>query len=626
MKLIFSSILLLTSNLFFSQNIILEEDFEQDDLPDLWSQYSLSNDGGWLNGSNSDLQSEYWSIVPHSNFIATNDDACDCNKSEDYLILPPFNFNDVDNAVLSFASFFSGENFQGTTDVATLEYSIDGGVSWIVLSEIDGNGNADNTTWVNQTVNLTEIVGYSDVLLAFRYNDDGGWMFGWAIDDVLIYEPVGLNAEMTLLTIPTNLELGSTSNIEGVISNIGADIIEGFDIVWSQGGAISYSQSYEDVNISSGNSYSFIHQDQFIAESVGLFNIDVTITNINGQEDDDISNNSLNTEIMVTEVMVIEYGEIISGNFQREYIYFKPGSAPENCPLVFVCHGYGGSAEGIMNYSDFNDLAIEYGFAVCYPQGIDDSNGNPFFNVGYDFQNNETVDDVAFLEDLIGLFSQDNSINLEKVFCTGMSNGGDFCYLLACEASESFLGVAPISGMIMQDIMDNCAPSQHVSILEIHGTQDNVTYFDGDYSNQDGWGAYPSIPATIDFYVEMYSLELNSIGNFPNTVQNDGSTVGFEKYGDDDSCYKVWLYTVNGGGHDWPGAYGNMDINASREAWLFFDSLCEGTVDIETSITQDYKKIVKVTDLLGREVSEISNQILLHIYDDGSVKKVLVLD
>ena len=626
MKLKFSILLLLTSNLFFSQNIIMEEDFEQDDLPDLWSQYSLSNDGGWLNGSNSDLQSEYWSIVPHGNFIATNDDACDCNKSEDYLILPPFNFNDVDNAVLSFASFFSGENFQGTTDVATLEYSIDGGVSWIVLSEIDGNGNADNTTWVNQTVNLIEIVGYSDVLLAFRYNDNGGWMFGWAIDDVLIYEPVGLNAEMTLLTIPTNLELGSTSNIEGVISNIGAEIIDSFDIVWSQGGAISYSQSYEDVNISSGNSYSFIHQDQFIAESVGLFNIDVTITNINGQEDDDISNNSLNTDIMVTEVMVIEYGEIISGNFQREYIYFKPSSAPENCPLVFVCHGYGGSAEGIMNYSDFNDLAIEYGFAVCYPQGIDDSNGSPFFNVGYDFQDNETVDDVAFLEDLIGLFSQDNSIDLEKVFCTGMSNGGDFCYLLACEASESFLGVAPISGMIMQDIMDNCTPSQHVSILEIHGTQDNVTYFDGDYNNQDGWGAYPSIPATIDFYVDMYSLELNSAGNFPNIVQNDGSTVDFEKYGDDDSCYKVWLYTVNGGGHDWPGAYGNMDINASREAWLFFDSLCVGTSDIETSITQDYKKIVKVTDLLGREIQSASNQIILNVFDDGSVEKKFIVE
>jgi polyhydroxybutyrate depolymerase len=386
---------------------------------------------------------------------------------------------------------------------------------------------------------------------------------------VVIYEPVGLNAEMTLLTFPTNISLGSAVNISGVITNTGTDVIESFDIVWSQGGSMSYSQSYGNLNISTGNSYSFNHQDQFFAQSAGLYPIEVTVTNVNDQQDEDLSNNSLSSS-----VMVIEYGEIYSGGFQRDYIYFKPSSAPENCPLVFVCHGYTGTAQDIMNYSHYNDLAIEYGFAVCYPQGIQDSGGNTFFNVGYDFQNNETVDDVAYLEDLISLFSTDGSVNPDEVFCTGMSNGGDFCYLLACEASESFRGVAPISGMIMQDIMDNCSPSQNVGILEIHGTQDNVTYYNGDYNNQDGWGAYPSIPATIDFFVDLYGLALNSTGNFPNIVSNDGSSVSYQKYGVEDECAKVWLYTVSGGGHDWPGAYGNMDIDSSREAWLFFDSLC----------------------------------------------------
>ena len=560
-------------NYVFAQTILLEEEFapnSQNGLPELWSQSTLSNDGGWLNGTSSELQSQWWGIQPHGNFIATNDDACDCNKSEDYLITPPLNFSGLDNAILSFASYFSGETFQGSTDKATIEYSLNGGDSWIVLTEIDGNGNSDNTVWENHNVNLTELLGYNDVLLAFHYDDDGGWMFGWAIDDVVIYEPIALNAEMTLLTFPTTIELGSTVSIEGVITNIGADIIESFDVVWSQEGSMSYSQSYEDLNIASGNSYNFLHQDQFYAESAGLYSIDVTVTNVNGQQDEDITNNSLNNSIMV-----IEYGEIYSGQFLREYIYFKPSNAQDNCPLVFVCHGYTGTAEDIMNYSHFNDLAIEYGFAVCYPQGIEDSGGNTFFNVGYDFQNNETVNDVAFLEDLISLFAVDNSIDSDKVFCTGMSNGGDFCYLLACEASESFLGVAPISGMIMQDIMDNCSPSQNVGILEIHGTQDNITYYNGDVFNQDGWGAYPSIPTTIDFFVDLYDLELNSTGNFPNIASNDGSTVSYEKYGLEEECTKVWLYTVNGGGHDWPGAYGNMDIDSSREAWLFFEGLCE---------------------------------------------------
>jgi hypothetical protein len=124
----------------------------------------------------------------------------------------------------------------------------------------------------------------------------------------------------------------------------------------------------------------------------------------------------------------------------------------------------------------------------------------------------------------------------------------------------------------------------------------------------------------------MYGLALNSTGNFPNIVSNDGSTVSFEKYGVDEECAKVWLYTVNGGGHDWPGAYGNMDIESSREAWLFFDSLCESTSMIDEPGYEGDRKIEKITDVLGREVSDRSNQILLHVYDDGSVKKVIVLD
>ena len=230
------------------------------------------------------------------------------------------------------------------------------------------------------------------------------------------------------------------------------------------------------------------------------------------------------------------------------------------------------------------------------PQGIEDSYGNTFFNVGYDFQNNETVDDVAFLEALINKFSSEGDIDNEKVFCTGMSNGGDFCYLLACEASESFLGVAPVSGMIMEDILESCNPSQTVGILEIHGTNDDITYYDGDYYNADGWGSYPSIPETIEFFADMYNIDLESSGTLPNISTNDGSTISFEKYGDGNSCAKVWLYTVNGG-HDWPGAFGNMDINASEEAWLFFQNLCQESVQIVEPINNLNHRIIKKVEM-----------------------------
>ncbi len=624
-RLLITAFIFFIGSYSFSQNVLLSEDFENSSLPPEWSQYTLSNDGGWINGNNEDLQSEWWTIQANGNFIATNDDACDCDKSKDYLILPLLDLSSVDYAIMSFSTFFSGETFQGSTELATVEYAFANGepleeLEWTVLDEISGNGNSDETVWGSETINLSSLAGNNNVLLAFRYNDGGGWMFGWAIDNVLVYEPIGLNAELTQINVPLNFAQGTDVDIEGVVTNTGADMIESFDILWSLGGSVAYSATFEDLNLGSGEVYSFTHPDILSSSYMGVYNLDVTITNVNGLDDDNLTDNTLYADLLA-----FQFGNIDVEKYQREYIYFNPFE-DENTPLVFVCHGYTGSAEGIMNYSGFNQLALQYGFAVCYPQGIEDSYGNTFFNVGYDFQNNETVDDVAFLETLINEFSSDNDIDHEKVFCTGMSNGGDFCYLLACEASELFLGVASVSGMIMEDILENCNPSQTVGILEIHGTNDNITYYDGDYFNADGWGSYPSIPETIEFFTDMYTIDIESSGTLPNISTNDGSTISFEKYGNNISCSKVWLYTVIGGGHDWPGAFGNMDINASEEAWLFFQDLCQESLQIEEPINNLNHRILKKVDALGREVKHSSQQILFQIYDDGSVEKKFILE
>ena len=599
---------------YYSQNVLLNEDFEGSSLPIGWSISTNASDGGWNLGTNQNIESQWWSVAPHGNIIGTNDDDCDCDKSMDYLIMPPMDFSSSVAVALQFENYYDGGSFGGDTETATLEYSFDNGSTWTVLSEIIGTDDGD---WDAQSFDLSILTGNSNVLIAFHYNDNGGWMFGWAIDDVVLFEPQGLDAALSNLSINGNQDAPTTIPITGTVSNVGAEVITSFDITWSLGGGVAYTQNFSGLNLSSLATYDFTHQDTWTISQSGLYNLDVTVSNVNGQALDDNPDNDVYSQ----NVQALEYGTIQDGGIQREYIYYHPGSAPPNCPLVFVCHGYTGSAEGIMNYSEFNQLADEYGFAVCYPQGIEDGGGNTFFNVGYDFQNNETVDDVAYLQNLNSYFQNAYSLDADKVFCTGMSNGGDLCYMLACQASETFRGVAPIAGMIMQDIMDDCNPTSEVSILEVHGTQDNVTYFDGDPNNIDGWGAYPSIPETITFFNNLFGLQLVSTENFPNINTNDGSTVSSEKYGSSNSCTEVWLYTVSGGGHDWPGAYGNMDIEASREAWLFFDQLCEQSVGTIETPNSAERKLIKIIDLMGREVKDNSSEVFIYQYSDGTTEK-----
>ncbi len=617
MKKIFGFIFLLSSSVMFAQNILLSEDFESGVFPDNWSQQTAASDGGWENGTAGDLESQWWSIASHGNIIGTNDDACDCDKSEDYLILPPLDFTSVSNAILEFESYYDGQTFEGSTEVATIEYSLDEGSSWTVYETLEGS---NDEAWSSHAIGLGSLTGNSNVLLAFRYNDDGGWMFGWALDDVMVFEPTGLDAAMSSLDLPSNVDVPAEIIVAGAVSNVGADMIVSFEIAWSDG-LENHVQLFEGLALSSGESMAFEHQDAFNMEQSGSAQLTVSVSNVNGVEDDVASNNTL-----VHSISALEYGTFEDGGINREYIYYHPGDAPAACPLVFVCHGYTGSAQGIMDYSEFNALADEFGFAVCYPQGIDDSYGNAFWNVGYDFQNNETVDDAAYLIHLTEYLQTTNSLDPELVFCTGMSNGADFSYLLACEASSHFRAVAPVAGMIMQDIMDTCNPSEAVSILEIHGTQDNVTYFDGDPTNQDNWGAYPSIPQTIDFFTDLFGIQLQESFEFENVNTDDGSAVSADKYGAVGSCAQVWLYTVNGGGHDWPGAYGNMDIDSSREAWLFFQEICDASTGVGAVQVAADRELIDVLDLLGRNASPKSGELRLYVYSDGTVEKRVGLE
>jgi polyhydroxybutyrate depolymerase len=275
-----------------------------------------------------------------------------------------------------------------------------------------------------------------------------------------------------------------------------------------------------------------------------------------------------------------QYIEFEHDGIDRQYIYYEPLDLNEQMPLVIVMHGFGGDANDIRNYSEMNQFANQYGFAVCYPRGTNDSEGDRFWNVGYAFHQNETVDDVGFLSELAGYLQLTHGLNPDYTFATGMSNGGEMCYMLACQAYDTFKAVAPVAGMILQDILDECDNSPPIPLFEIHGSQDSVTPISGDPNNNDGWGAYPSIPFTIDYFSEKNECTTVVTETLPNTDTSDGSYVLSEKHLNGINNNEVWYYKVVGGGHDWPGAWGNMDINAGEEAWLFFQKYIDDILSI----------------------------------------------
>jgi hypothetical protein len=111
----------------------------------------------------------------------------------------------------------------------------------------------------------------------------------------------------------------------------------------------------------------------------------------------------------------------------------------------------------------------------------------------------------------------------------------------------------------------------------------------------------------IQLWRNINSTETVTYDTIPDIYQNDESYVVTEKYQDGMNANEVWLYKVIGGGHDWPGASGNMDINASELAWEFFNQFSLSYVIGDV----DYDDQINISDLLL-----ISDGIILEIdYD-----------
>ncbi len=114
----------------------------------------------------------------------------------------------------------------------------------------------------------------------------------------------------------------------------------------------------------------------------------------------------------------------------REYYVSYPEKTTKPCPLIIVLHNFYGSAKFIQQASEMDDFALRANIAVVYPEGIDNS-----WNVGTPWDNN-TSDDLGFIDVLIDSVATHFNIDLNRVYACGYSNGGYMAYELACQLSN----------------------------------------------------------------------------------------------------------------------------------------------------------------------------------------------
>lgn len=201
---------------------------------------------------------------------------------------------------------------------------------------------------------------------------------------------------------------------------------------------------------------------------------------------------------------------------------------------------------------------------MAYPSGTGRFSRAPTWNsgncCGYALQNH--VDDVAFLRALIDTLERNYSVDVRRIFVTGISNGGMMSYRMACELAGKIAAIAPVEGAQNLD----CRPSEPVSVIVFHGTADRLVLFGGGISPfQIGpKRSDNSVANAVAFWVKE-----DGCSAAPKHEENGG--VHTDNYSGCKNGTGVALYAIQGGRHTWPGgrASGNS-VPATDLMWSFF--------------------------------------------------------
>ena len=243
----------------------------------------------------------------------------------------------------------------------------------------------------------------------------------------------------------------------------------------------------------------------------------------------------------------------------RFYYVYTPTNldSNESIPVLFAFHGYGSSAIRHLNYTNYFPIADSENFIVIYPQGATTATLSTHWNVG-GWTSKSTIDDLDFVETIIGLIKDKIQIDETRIYSSGMSNGGYMGYHLACNLSSKFAAVASVTGSMTNSTFDDCNPMHPTPILQIHGLLDFVVPYDGNSGSK-------SIPDVIDYWVNY-----NSCSSDPEKVikYDDYSLIVYDTYTSCLNDVNVKLILHPEMGHDWPSLQ-SYNIDASIEIWNF---------------------------------------------------------
>ncbi len=271
-------------------------------------------------------------------------------------------------------------------------------------------------------------------------------------------------------------------------------------------------------------------------------------------------------------------GTIVSSGQKREYLLYVPRSydRAKPTPLVISMHGGALWPAAQMEISRWNRVADEHGFIVVYPSGT----GVPKHWSMEGWRTPSRMPNVIFISELIDTLEAAYNIDPTRIYADGFSNGGGMSFAVSCRLSHRVAAVGAVAAAQFLP-MNWCKDSRPVPMVAFHGTADRFMPYKGGSppfgpsprSPPSPTGLFPAVRDWVASWARRNRCGPNPVES---VVAMDVTRAEYTNCAEDAA---VALYTIQEGGHTWPGGKPmpewivgptSRSIDATRQMWAFF--------------------------------------------------------
>jgi polyhydroxybutyrate depolymerase len=185
------------------------------------------------------------------------------------------------------------------------------------------------------------------------------------------------------------------------------------------------------------------------------------------------------------------------------------------------------------------------------------------------------VDDVGFALAVMDDLARRIPVDSQRIYATGMSNGGMMAHRLGAEASNRIAAIAPIAGGL---VYQRFAPARPVPVLHIHSLDDPIALYGGGLRGRLA-GVEEMNPHVDKMMARWATADGCSGGPEVRAQRRDagGHTARLLSWTGCAGGSEVALWQLTGAGHVWPGQPGHLRllgtptkvIDANEEIWKF---------------------------------------------------------